>query len=149
MTFRARPTAAETHPAATRARLRVVTSAVALCVVLCGPAVALGASVSGAQAATTPTTLAAETPDRAVEGATTQPQLLPSPPIIPEPNTGHEPRDPGDRGGWWQEALFFIMCGAMLFIGGLVWRDSRRQRRRQGRLADRADASRPHAATRS
>ncbi|MFN0030071.1 MAG: hypothetical protein ACKV2O_23185, partial [Acidimicrobiales bacterium] len=45
-----------------------------------------------------------------------------------------EPRDPGDRGGWWQESLFFLMCGAVLFIGTLVWRDSRRARRRQGRL---------------
>ncbi|MFN0029460.1 MAG: hypothetical protein ACKV2O_20085, partial [Acidimicrobiales bacterium] len=57
-------------------------------------------------------------------------QVTPTPDIIPRPNVGQEPRDPGDRGGWWQESLFFLMCGAVLFIGTLVWRDSRRARRR-------------------
>ena len=58
----------------------------------------------------------------------------PIPNIIPEPNSGRAPRDPGDRGGWWQEALFFLMCAAVLLIAGLVWAESRRARRRQGRL---------------
>jgi hypothetical protein len=65
-------------------------------------------------------------------------RVTPSPDIIPRPGTGQEPRDPGDRGGWWQETLFFLMCGAVLVIVGLIWRDSRRARRRQGRLAPRS-----------
>ncbi|MPY92031.1 MAG: hypothetical protein GEV08_02905 [Acidimicrobiia bacterium] len=50
------------------------------------------------------------------------------PGIIPEPNSGHAPRDSGDRGGWMQAALFFVICGALLLIGLLVWRESRRKR---------------------
>lgn len=65
-------------------------------------------------------------------------QVTPSPDIIPRPGSGQQPRDPGDRGGWWQESLFFLMCGAVLVIIGLVWRDSRRARRRQGRLGPRS-----------
>jgi len=33
-----------------------------------------------------------------------------------------------------QEALFFLICAAVAGLGGLAWRDSRRKRRRQGRL---------------
>jgi hypothetical protein len=57
-----------------------------------------------------------------------------TPDIIPMPNSGQAPRDAGERGGWMQEALFFSICGAIAGLGGLAWRDSRRKRRRQGRL---------------
>jgi hypothetical protein len=66
--------------------------------------------------------------------APTPSTVVETPGIIPQPNSGRAPRDPGDRGGWWQEALFFSICAALLAMAGLVWRDSRKQRRRQGRL---------------
>jgi hypothetical protein len=56
----------------------------------------------------------------------------PSPGIIPEPGSGREPRDAGERGGWMQSTLFFLLCGAIVLIGLLVWRESRRARRRGG-----------------
>ena len=51
--------------------------------------------------------------------------------IIPEPNQGAEPQDPGDPGGWLQVSLFFLVCGAILVIVGVVWLSSRRARRAQ------------------
>ncbi len=91
-------------------------------------------SADGAQANnTTPATASVPVATSVPSGN----QVTPSPDIIPRLGSGQEPRDPGDRGGWWQETLFFLMCGAVLLIGGLVWRDSRRARRRQGRLGPR------------
>jgi hypothetical protein len=60
--------------------------------------------------------------------------MAPAPDIIPQPNSGREPGDPGDPGGWWQEGLFLLICAALVVMAGLVWRESRKQRRRQGRL---------------
>lgn len=51
--------------------------------------------------------------------------------IIPGPNEGSEPQDPGDPGGWLQVSLFFLVCGAILVIVGAVWLSSRRARRAQ------------------
>ncbi len=105
--------------------------------------IALGASYAGAEPISTVASAAVvlELPAQTTPPTVPATDLTPTsqasaaiPRIIPLPNTGHEPRDPGDRGGWWQEALFFSMCGAVLLIAALVWRDSRKQRRRQGRL---------------
>jgi len=51
--------------------------------------------------------------------------------IIPKPNSGHEPEHPGDRGGWQQITLFFLLIAALATITGLVWWSSRRARRRR------------------
>lgn len=51
--------------------------------------------------------------------------------IVPEPNTGVAPQDPGDPGGWLQVSLFFLVCAAILVIVGLVWWTSRRARDRR------------------
>jgi hypothetical protein len=50
--------------------------------------------------------------------------------IIPKPNAGRAPSSAGDRGGSLQSVLFFGICGAMLLIGGLAWREGRRNRAR-------------------
>ena len=46
--------------------------------------------------------------------------------IIPEPNSGHEPIDSGDRGGALQIAVFLAIVGGVAVIGTLIVRESRR-----------------------
>ncbi|CAN5697720.1 hypothetical protein BH24ACT3_BH24ACT3_11420 [soil metagenome] len=48
--------------------------------------------------------------------------------IIPEPNSGREPDQPGDRGGWAQLGLLAVMVGAVVLIAVLIIRSSRRAR---------------------
>ncbi len=50
---------------------------------------------------------------------------------LPKPNRGMEPQDAGDPGGWLQTSLFFLICGAIVAIVGLVWWSSRRARARR------------------
>lgn len=52
--------------------------------------------------------------------------------IIPLPNSGVEPEEPGDRGGWQQLALFVMVCLVIVAMGVFVWWRSRiaRDRRR-------------------
>lgn len=101
-------------------------------------------SVAGAQSSGgTTVTTSQIAPATARVPTTAQPMAAPTPNIIPMPNSGHPPRDAGERGGAWQEGLFFVMCGAVLGIGGLIWRDSRKKRRKQGRLP--ARSTRPPA----
>jgi hypothetical protein len=52
--------------------------------------------------------------------------------IIPRPNTGVEPEDPGDRGGALQSVLFVGIVGGIVLIGALVVRQSRRARAERG-----------------
>jgi hypothetical protein len=59
--------------------------------------------------------------------------------IVERPNTGQEPDDPGDRGGWLQISLFWLIMLALATIGLLAWRDSKKKRAR------RAPNSRPPA----
>jgi hypothetical protein len=51
--------------------------------------------------------------------------------IIPKPNSGADPTSPGDPGGWLQVSLFFLICGAILVMAGLVVFQSTRARRRR------------------
>jgi hypothetical protein len=51
--------------------------------------------------------------------------------ISPVPNSGAEPEDPGDRGGWQQLALFVLVCGVILAMGAWVWWRSRIRRDRR------------------
>lgn len=63
--------------------------------------------------------------------ATTPVTPLPGDDIIPEPDTGQAPEDPGDRGGVLQIALFVGIVAGVGVIVAMVVRESRR--RRQGR----------------
>ncbi len=100
-----------------------------------------GAQSSGGTTATTPAATPGAAPVTARVPTTLQPMAAPTPHIIPMPNSGRPPRDAGERGGAWQEALFFLVCGAVLGIGGLIWRDSRKKRRKQGRLPTKSSRS--------
>jgi hypothetical protein len=52
--------------------------------------------------------------------------------IIPRPNTGVEPEDPGDRGGALQTALFIGIVGGIVVMGAVVVRQSRKARADRG-----------------
>ena len=64
-------------------------------------------------------------------GVTLQEPGDPQPHIIPRPGEGHVPTQPGDRGGWEQLATLAAIVLALAVIVGLVWRSSRRARRRR------------------
>lgn len=55
-----------------------------------------------------------------------------APGIIPRPNSGVAPSDPGDRGGALQGAVFFLLVGVVAGVGLFVWRQSRRIRSERG-----------------
>lgn len=58
-----------------------------------------------------------------------------SPHIIPRPNEGRAPRQPGDRGGWEQLAALGAVLVGLVAVGGLAWRSSRRARSGRSRSA--------------
>ncbi len=96
----------------------------------------LGVTVLGA-----PATSAQEAPN--------EPQVE-VPHIIPRPNSGAEPKAATDRGGWVQEAIFFSICGAILFIALLVFLESRRKLRARAEAeAKAAEVAQQRSSTRS
>lgn len=60
---------------------------------------------------------------------TTEP---PAPDIIPEPNSGSEPQDAGDRGGALQTVLFLLIIGGVAVIAVAAVHQSRRARAERG-----------------
>lgn len=50
---------------------------------------------------------------------------------ITKPNKGADPTSPGDPGGWLQVSLFYLICGSIVAMAGLVWFRSRRARQRR------------------
>jgi len=46
--------------------------------------------------------------------------------IIPEPNSGHQPTEAGDRGGALQIVVFLAIVGGVAVIATLIVRESRR-----------------------
>lgn len=52
--------------------------------------------------------------------------------IIPEPNSGSEPEDAGDRGGGLQTALFIGIVGGIAVMGAVIVRQSRKARAERG-----------------
>lgn len=58
--------------------------------------------------------------------------LVPTQDIIPEPNSGAEPQDAGDRGGALQTVLFFGLIVAIGVGAATVVRQSRRARAERG-----------------
>jgi hypothetical protein len=65
------------------------------------------------------------------QDSTPSTELLPAAPppeIIPGPNSGHEPLYAGDRGSPAQYLVIGGIVVALLVIGGLVYRESRKKR---------------------
>jgi hypothetical protein len=57
--------------------------------------------------------------------------------VIPDPNTGREPTDPGDRGGWAQLVLFGVMAaGCAVIFGRVLWAGHQRSRLHQAQPED-------------
>ena len=55
--------------------------------------------------------------------------------VIPAPNSGREPTDAGDRGGWAQLVLFGIMAaGSAVIFGRVLWAGHQRSRLNQAHL---------------
>ena len=52
--------------------------------------------------------------------------------IIPQPDSGTEPEDAGDRGGALQTALFIGIVGAIAVMGAIIVRQSRKARAERG-----------------
>jgi hypothetical protein len=49
--------------------------------------------------------------------------------VIPAPNSGREPSESGDRGGWAQLTLFGIMAaGSAVIFGRVLWAGHQRSR---------------------
>ena len=64
------------------------------------------------------------------DATTTSVTPLPGGDIIPQPETGQAPDDPGDRGGGLQIALFVAIVAGVGAIVAIVVRESRRSRDR-------------------
>jgi hypothetical protein len=62
-------------------------------------------------------------------GATTEDTPVPGQHIIPQPNTGHEPTDAGDRGGALQILVLVAIVAGVGGVTALALRDARRSRR--------------------
>jgi hypothetical protein len=112
--------------------LRRLVAAVAGAVAVLAFATAAGAQDDPAGTGTSTVAPAADVPGEPV-GITTS--TLPADNsevgrIIPLPNSGREPSDPGDRGGWQQATLFFAICAVIVAIGTYVWWRGRRNRAR-------------------
>ncbi|MEJ7585803.1 MAG: hypothetical protein WKF43_17350 [Acidimicrobiales bacterium] len=52
--------------------------------------------------------------------------------IIPRPNQGQAPQDPGDRGGWEQLAILAAIVVGIGLLATLAWRSGHRARDRRG-----------------
>lgn len=70
------------------------------------------------------------TPAVAQDPGTTTTSLVdvPAPDIVPEPDTGEEPEDPGDRGGALQVTTLVLVVVALGVVVAIVVRQSRRAR---------------------
>ena len=68
----------------------------------------------------------------AQDEGTTNSEPPDSPDFIPEPNSGSEPVDAGDRGGSLQSVLFVLVIAGIVVIAALIVRESRRARARRG-----------------
>ena len=60
---------------------------------------------------------------------TPTPAFVGAPSILDKPNSGQAPTQPRDRGGAEQLGLLLAIVVAVVVIGALIWRESRRRRR--------------------
>jgi hypothetical protein len=49
--------------------------------------------------------------------------------IIPQPNSGRAPQQPGDRGGWLQTVTFLLVIGGMGTVVGVIARATAKKTR--------------------
>lgn len=68
-----------------------------------------------------------------------------APAIIPRPNEGRAPEDPGDRGGWAQLALLGLIVGSVAGIAVVVVRGSGASRARRAAWLAAAESGRDGA----
>ena len=55
---------------------------------------------------------------------------------MPRPDCGFKPQDAGERGGWLQLTVFYVMIAALVLIGTVIFRNvARRDREISARLA--------------
>lgn len=55
---------------------------------------------------------------------------------MPRPDCGFKPQDAGERGGWLQLTVFYVMIAALVLIGTVIFRNvARRDREIAARLA--------------
>jgi hypothetical protein len=79
-----------------------------------GPAVGAEAQSTARSTAQSTTTLPVDQDDRSV---------------IPAPNSGREPSESGDRGGWAQLTLFGLMAaGSAVIFGRVLWAGHQKSR---------------------
>jgi hypothetical protein len=79
-----------------------------------GPAVGAEAQSTARSTARSTTTLPVDQDDRSV---------------IPAPNSGREPSESGDRGGWAQLTLFGLMAaGSAVIFGRVLWAGHQKSR---------------------
>ncbi len=72
--------------------------------------------------------LGAQEPEPSVTPTSVVGDQVPTQQIIPEPNSGREPSDAGDRGGALQVATFLVLVGGVAAVVALAVRESRRAR---------------------
>jgi hypothetical protein len=66
------------------------------------------------------------------DATTTTTAPVPGGDIIPEPNSGVEPQDAGDRGGSLQTILFIGIVVVIVGVGAVIVRQSKRARAERG-----------------
>jgi hypothetical protein len=131
-----------------RPALAAVATLVALLVVSVGAA-SPSAAVAAAQATTAATTQGTSLGTQPPAPTSTAPSdgsPAPIPRIIPLPNSGEAPQDPGDRGGWLQISLFWFVLGALGIVGLLIYREGRSNKRKAAARAAASPTGGPGAA---
>lgn len=120
----------------------VIAAVVMVCALAVGGAIVAITNGSGERerslGATTEAELVAE---MAREGT-----LTGSPDIIPDPNQGVAPTDPGDPGGWQQLALFGVLVLALMGIGIVIFRGGKQAQANRARWREAAATGRDGAA---
>ena len=65
--------------------------------------------------------------------------------IIPKPNSGVAPQQPGDRGGWMQTLLFGLVLAGMATVVGVIARGTAMRTRAMQAQLTAEEADRPAA----
>lgn len=95
-------------------RARTVVAALAVLVAMIAASAVVAALIDDDKPSTAP--------------ATTGTEEMASPAIIPKPDSGKAPEDPGDRGGWAQLAILGVIVATLGGMGFALARGTRRSR---------------------